>query len=311
MENNRITIAITVYERINFFEEALNSALSQTIQCPIIVVDNASSHNQFEKIIKQKNVSNVTYIRNSSNLGGIGNWNRCIELCQTQYLTILHDDDTLHPYFIEHCLNVLQNEGKDLCCVAVSELIGNDPSVLLKKEQSCVYKLKRFKTKHFLTTNLSSFPGVIFPVDVAKQLNGFDIDMYPINDYDFWVRLSENINVYRSNFIGAYYRRSEQQGSANVFYAVVDKIYHRRLQLYSQLGKVIYFVPYLCSLWSTYSLYIGYSVVYNKNILKGLENLQTPDLRKCFCFFYKTNRGIGKYFYNLAYKLFSIVFYNL
>jgi glycosyltransferase involved in cell wall biosynthesis len=308
MFTDKITIGIPVYERFDFFEEALNSALNQTIQCSIIVIDNASSHNQFEKIVQQKNTPSLTYIRNLSNIGMIGNWNRCIELCPTEYLTILHDDDTLHPNFIEHCLTVLENIGTHPCCVAVSVILGNDSSFLLKQQQPIVYKLNRFKTKHFLVTNLSPFPGVVFPIKIAKQLNGFDIDKYPIADYDFWIKLSECIDIYKTNFLGAFYRQSAQQGSANEFYAIIDKAYYRQLQLYSQLGRIIYFFPYLYLLLGTYYSYIAYSTVYKRDILKSLENLQTPFLRKCFFLFYKTDKGIVKYFYRFSYRLFLFLY---
>ena len=39
-----LTIAMPVYERKDFFVEALESAIKQTIKCKIIVIDNCSSH---------------------------------------------------------------------------------------------------------------------------------------------------------------------------------------------------------------------------------------------------------------------------
>ncbi|MFV8336870.1 glycosyltransferase family 2 protein [Flavobacterium sp. RSP29] len=95
MTDRKLTIAIPVFERFDYFEEALMSAVNQTISVDIIVVDNASSHNKFEVFIKSLNLKNVTYFRNDLNLGMYGNWNRCIELCQSEFVTILCDDDIL------------------------------------------------------------------------------------------------------------------------------------------------------------------------------------------------------------------------
>ena len=43
-----VTIAMPVYERKDFFREALDSALNQPVKCKVIVVDNCSSHDYFE-----------------------------------------------------------------------------------------------------------------------------------------------------------------------------------------------------------------------------------------------------------------------
>ena len=49
------TIAIPVYERLMGFEEALESALAVVGCTEILVSDDCSSHNDFEKISIKKN----------------------------------------------------------------------------------------------------------------------------------------------------------------------------------------------------------------------------------------------------------------
>ena len=101
MQTDKITIAIPVYERYEYFEEALNSAINQSVTCRIIVVDNASQTKSFETQITKTANSNIKYYRNHKNLGMVGNWNECIKLTTTEWLTILHDDDILFPDFIK------------------------------------------------------------------------------------------------------------------------------------------------------------------------------------------------------------------
>jgi glycosyltransferase involved in cell wall biosynthesis len=96
-----LTIAIPCYERKEFILEALESALNQTVKCKIIVVDNCSSHNYFEKICLEKR---VTYYRNEKNIGLFPNINRCYELADTEYVKILDDDDILLPTYVESFL---------------------------------------------------------------------------------------------------------------------------------------------------------------------------------------------------------------
>lgn len=102
---NLLTIAIPCYERKEYFLFALESALNQTMQCKIIVVDNHSSHDYFEKACKEKK---VTYYRNEKNLGLFPNYNMCYYLADTEYVKILDDDDLLLPTYVESFLNAVR-----------------------------------------------------------------------------------------------------------------------------------------------------------------------------------------------------------
>ncbi|WP_319228069.1 glycosyltransferase family 2 protein [Draconibacterium orientale] len=99
-----ITIAMPVYERKEYFLEALDSAINQTIKCRIIVVDNNSSHDFFKTTCKQKGIK---YYKNERNIGMAGNFERCIELAESEYVTTLQDDDKLSPIYVESFLDAI------------------------------------------------------------------------------------------------------------------------------------------------------------------------------------------------------------
>ncbi len=93
-----LTIAMPVFERKEFFLDALESALNQTVKCEVIVIDNCSSHNYFEKVCKEKK---VTYYRNKSNIGMARNFAKGFELSNTPFVMNLQDDDQLAPNYVE------------------------------------------------------------------------------------------------------------------------------------------------------------------------------------------------------------------
>ena len=97
-----LTIAIPVYERKDFFLEALNSAINQTVKCNIIVIDNCSSHDYFKKICLEKK---ITYYRNDRNIGQDPNLNKCYKLPETEFVTLLWDDDILEPTYVSSFLD--------------------------------------------------------------------------------------------------------------------------------------------------------------------------------------------------------------
>jgi glycosyltransferase involved in cell wall biosynthesis len=100
-----LTIAMPVYERKEYFPEALDSAVNQTIKCKIIVVDNCSSHDFFKEICGEKG---ITYYKNETNIGLFPNWNRCFDLAETGFVMILGDDDILSPDYVESFLKALK-----------------------------------------------------------------------------------------------------------------------------------------------------------------------------------------------------------
>jgi glycosyltransferase involved in cell wall biosynthesis len=99
-----LTISIPCHERKDFFKAALESALNQTVQCKVIVIDNASSHDYFEKICREKN---VTYYRNEVNIGLPGNFSKGFELAESKYTMNLQNDDLLSPYYVESFLKAV------------------------------------------------------------------------------------------------------------------------------------------------------------------------------------------------------------
>lgn len=100
-----LTIAIPVFNRIEYFSDALSSVINQTIKCRIIVVDNASLNNDFEKICRK---NEIEYFKNQYNIGMFANWNKCMELAKTDFLMILGDDDILKPTFVESFSQTLE-----------------------------------------------------------------------------------------------------------------------------------------------------------------------------------------------------------
>jgi GT2 family glycosyltransferase len=99
-----LTIAMPCYERKEYFLEALESALNQTVKCKVIVIDNCSSHDFFEKVCKEKNVA---YYRNNKNIGIAANFAKGFELAVTKYVMNLQDDDVLSPEYVESFLNAI------------------------------------------------------------------------------------------------------------------------------------------------------------------------------------------------------------
>ena len=93
--NKLVTICIPVYNGQRTIGATLDSLVSQSYKnIKIKVFDNCSTDNT-QNIIKEfvEKYSNVSLHVNESNLGGEGNYNKCLEACEGDYSGIYHSDD--------------------------------------------------------------------------------------------------------------------------------------------------------------------------------------------------------------------------
>ncbi len=97
-----ITIVISNYNYGRYVASAVESCLSQTISCKIIVIDDASTDDSWE-ILKQYHAEhNIKILRLKKNSGGNARGkNIGIALTDTEYISLLDSDDMFAPYAME------------------------------------------------------------------------------------------------------------------------------------------------------------------------------------------------------------------
>lgn len=190
-----ITIAIPTFNRPHLVTEAIDSAINQKTdeKYEIIVVDNCSSLDFYEKIVERYASQGVKFYRNKNNIGMYGNWNKCIEYAKGEYVTILNDDDLLCEDFISQVSKVVKERSELIICksdvVLFNSLHDNTGrggySGKLKKNIS-VKKLSFRKIYKGNPANGSA--GVVYKTELAKKLKGYDVDYRMSADYEFYVR---------------------------------------------------------------------------------------------------------------------------
>jgi glycosyltransferase involved in cell wall biosynthesis len=107
-----LTIAIPYYSGLNYLRSAIESVLRQTCtnwQC--IVIDDCGGESA-EQLIQEFNSEKITYFRNDKTLGLSSNWNRAVDLAETELITIFHADDLMGELFIENTLETFRNNPK-------------------------------------------------------------------------------------------------------------------------------------------------------------------------------------------------------
>ncbi|MED3574367.1 glycosyltransferase family 2 protein, partial [Cytobacillus praedii] len=84
-----VSILIPTYNRPDYFELALKSALEQTYENIEIIIGDDSTNNLTESLVKDKYLpfyNNIRYIRNETNLGQFDNDLKLMELSSGEYI---------------------------------------------------------------------------------------------------------------------------------------------------------------------------------------------------------------------------------
>ncbi len=273
-----VTITFPVFERTTYFIEAIESAINQTVEVPIIVVDNASSHNKFQEICS-KYGDRVKYFRNSENIGMFGNWNKCFELADTKFAIIVGDDDILSPTYIEEFYKAYEtNPDIDVYYTGVYFYTFKDGK-FSNIETNWINSVGRSTGADIKKNSWKSqlnFPSIscIVKVDIQKK-HKFETRLHTANDKLLIYTLPDE----------------------SVFWGNSHKLYQYRRHESNDSNMIVN------------TLEFAHSVIYL--VLRNYSDLSLWPLLKCYariCFFLRKDTSLkqlvigGSSFYSDAYK---------
>ncbi len=213
-----ITIAVTVYDRRQYLSQAISSALDQTVPVRVIVVEDCGPDVGMERFVCEKFGNRIKYFRNPRRRGLFGNWNACLELCETRWLSILHDDDFLKPCLAETMLQLLtEAPGRGLYFgnfVLVSERGERVPY----PQRPVANPWEEIDLRALAEENFLGFAGQLIDVAYVQALGGFREHSRFCGDWEMWFKLAINYGGIRASRVVACARsyHDRQRGTSQV-----------------------------------------------------------------------------------------------
>lgn len=173
----KVTIGIPCYNQAEYVKEAIESALAQTVECEIIVVNDGSTDtSRFEiddyadriKVIHQVN-KGLPAARNTAIMNATGD-----------YFLPLDADDTLEPTCVERIIKVIEDTNADVISPSFKQFGKADGLVLL---------MMRPTLDDFKTGNRVGYCSAI-RVSALKEVGGYSPRMiWGYEDYHLWFNL--------------------------------------------------------------------------------------------------------------------------
>lgn len=197
-----VTFAIPAYSRPALLKEALDSIAAQVppANFEVVVCDDGASA-EARRQVEGFPGGRARYIENRPPLGAVGNWNRCLREAGGAWITVLHEDDRLYPWWLAVALAHARDTVGAVATLAVQ---GAEPPPLRSPEWLDLRPAAaaatrppdqhppvwRYPPRYFIKSSMTPFPGVLVRRELALELGGFDERWGPLADYEFWYRLA-------------------------------------------------------------------------------------------------------------------------
>jgi len=184
----RLTIAIPTYNRSQALAETVRQLLPQlTAECKLLIVDNASdtpASDVLRPLLSTRPDINVQFHRNRYNVGMCGNFVRCFEVCDTEWLWMLGDDDLPCPDAIAKIFRQLDSHPDcvfhNFVCPSLrkeNRLFPRENAIETSGAEEFVRKLDHFSNIQFISLNVYRtrfiVPHLALGVDYAYCMQNF------------------------------------------------------------------------------------------------------------------------------------------
>ncbi len=196
-----VSLCIPSYNSAGTLVQAVESAENQTHKPDEIIIVDDCSTDDTQGVIERLAVKygNLRTYENPSNLGLVGNWNRCIELAQSRFVSILHADDYYAPEMLARQLaafdahpeagvvftlaNFVDGNGTSRGATRLPEELANAEGVYTLAD--ILYALMR-NHNSFVTCD-----SAMMRKDVAVRAGMFSDKCSQSMDLEMWFRMLE------------------------------------------------------------------------------------------------------------------------
>jgi len=220
-----VCICVPTYNAEHTVRETLESICAQTYSNLVIHVSDNASTDDTLKVVASINDPRIHVHSQKENVGGEGNFTRCIQMAEGKYTAIFHADDVYHPDMVEKQVYFLEANSEVgsvfTQAFTVDEhgkrtgLIGRVPE---KDKEGKPIGFEDLLKMMLLHHNFLVCPSVLVRTDIYKHhIKEWGSSLFQsASDIDTWLRLSEikPIAVLNEALMG--YRISSAQFSEKI-----------------------------------------------------------------------------------------------
>lgn len=197
-----MSVCIPAYNNAEYIGETIDSILSQTYKnLELIVVDDNSKDDTLKVLQEyEKKDNRVRVYHNEKNLGMSGNWNRCLELCEGEFIKLICADDLLAENALEREVETLIEHPSAVMAESDTKLVdlkGNGKGFYKRFRAKGLVQGSKVARKGFFIKDYFGAPQAnTFRKSAYQKVGGFDTYYTYILDYDFFVEIAKLGDMY-------------------------------------------------------------------------------------------------------------------
>ncbi|MCP3794775.1 glycosyltransferase [Paenibacillus sp. CH40] len=223
---DKISVVVRTKDRPILLKRAIESIMSQTYSnWEIVLVNSGENIDSIESIMhyfKSKSSNDIILLHINSNLHIDELINLGVSKSTGYYVTLLDDDDTWAPFFLEECVSLL-NENKELDGVVTQTTIIEET---LENSEICFInsydfnnRLRRIYGWKIARCNLFTTNSFVYKREAYDRIGGYRKDIPLLGDWEFNMRfyLEYKIGVI-PKALANYHKRIDALNSGENYY---------------------------------------------------------------------------------------------
>ncbi|MFZ0427155.1 MAG: glycosyltransferase [Acidobacteriota bacterium] len=205
----RWSVMIPTYNCARYLRQTLASVLSQDPApggMQIEVVDDASTSDDPESIVRELGKGRVTFYRKSLNEGAIANFNTCLSRSRGSLVHILHGDDFVAPGFYSRLGAAIAAHPDTSAFFVRCRIVQEDGTLDTIADRMHTLACPTRSAREIYYTNALYTPGVVVRRSFYERHGGFLPDLLHCADCEMWARAISNAGGLWLNELLASYR---------------------------------------------------------------------------------------------------------
>ena len=203
------SVMIPTFNCANYLCQTLESVLSQypgPKQMQIEVVDDCSTKDNPEEVVREVGKGRVQFHRKPKNAGAIANFNTCIERSRGELVHILHGDDWVSQGFYAAVEAAAENHPEVSAIFARSFITNADGVISGVSGQLDHLQAPSKNYGSMLYGNDIRTPGVVVRRTFYECHGGFCPELVHVADWEMWLRVIRLEGAISLSDVLAYYR---------------------------------------------------------------------------------------------------------
>lgn len=233
-ENILVSVLILAYNAEGYIVELLESIKNQTYRDIEIIISDDASKDATVKIAqtwKETNQSGFEkmIIRSSKqNQGVVKNANLGFELCSGRYIKVIAADDKLAPECITHMVHACEEKNYPVLLGRMQSFYQGDDLQDMPVNFEFYDMNAGEQYKHLLQVNECAAPTALYRKDFLKEMDWFDENYPAMEDYPFWLKITEKgVRIPFMNETVVYYRRNDSSVTSTTGTKMVGESYFK------------------------------------------------------------------------------------